>query len=67
MLYEIVSVVVIPKLGKTTFKYEEQFADDENVFSRMSKYHERMNKMFKGCSYKVISCNPVIKNKKNLR
>jgi len=40
---------------KVTDTYIEEFDDNENVFGRILKYHERMYKTFPGCEFKLIS------------
>lgn len=46
---------------KMTDTYIEEFDDDENIFGILLKYHERMNKTFPECEFKVISAEEINK------
>ena len=39
--------------------YIEEFDDNENVFSKILKYHERMHKIFPNCEFKLISIREI--------
>ena len=39
--------------------YIEEFDDNENVFSKILKYHERMHKIFPNCAFKLVSVKEI--------
>lgn len=39
--------------------YIEEFDDNENVFSKILKYHGRMQKVFPNCAFRLVSVEEI--------
>lgn len=55
MVFEIVSEVNVPHVGKVKYTHTQTFDDDSNVFSRISEYREYMKEKFPDCEYRMIT------------
>lgn len=55
MVFEIVSEVNIPRVGKVKYTHTQTFDDDSNVFGRVSEYREYMKNKFPNCWYRMIT------------
>lgn len=40
-------------------EYIQEFDDKENVFGRVLIYHQRMNKVFPNCEYKLLKTKQI--------
>ena len=58
MKYEIKSIVNLFGMNCTD-TYIEEFDDDENVFGRVLKYHQRMYRAFPHCEFKLIEAKEI--------
>ena len=55
---EIKSIVNLFGMNCTD-TYIEEFNDDENVFSRVLKHHQRMYRTFPNCKFKLVEAKEI--------
>lgn len=58
MKYEITSIVNLFGIDVKD-SYVEEFDNDENVFGRVLKYHQRMYRAFPHCEFKLAEAKEI--------